>query len=130
MILQGCQSFDQETSVYAKCSEANGIEVYSFDNQYCDGTAAYTSEVFTDGTIECNYGTGRSVWCFDEDTDTNSTDSSDGTGAPGSTMSTEEEDLGPQHCSTGNCGSAGERFKPGFIGFCMAFIMVYFSFKV
>lgn len=156
LILQGCQSFNGLTSQYAKCSEDNGIEVFHFANPYCDGSVAYTTAAFDKGTIECNYGTGRAVYCFDDidepdttdvdesattDADTDNTastnfDSADPSDTavtdPNDTASTDSDD--DEMSSTASnpqlCGfgkcSSGQRFKPGFIGICIVSIMIWF----
>jgi len=129
LVLQGCQTFDGLTSTYAKCNEDDGISIFKYSDPYCRGTAVATT--FLDGTLQCNYGTGTSVYCFDEeDPDMNMTDASTTTADPDKTPSP----VDPQLCSWGNCDdpkpSTSGRYKPSqFIGVCIIF-MVAIWFKL
>merc|ERR1712228_519643 len=72
LLLQGCMTFDLQTSQQLKCSDTDGITFYNYNVPNCDGGSASTDfeakqdKFFDDGLIQCNYGTGRSVYCFDD----------------------------------------------------------------
>eukprot|EP01084_Bolivina_argentea_P287812 493889_1 len=92
-LLQGCQSWDDETSLLAKCSSTGGITLFSFSNSECDADGLIGGEeIFTGGTIECNYGTGRAVYCFDDDDDLTTT------GSP--TTTDDDDDTDPSSTDT------------------------------
>lgn len=128
LVLQGCQTFNGLTSQYAKCNEDDGISVYQYTDPYCQGTSVKSNY---GATLQCNYGTGTSVYCFDDRTTeepestiltTRDPDDTSPTDDPDDMTSTEEKH--PQHCSWGNCPSSGGRYKPSqFIAVCMIFMV-------
>merc|ERR1712129_292920 len=74
LLLQGCQTFDGLTSIKATCSSSGGISLLNYANPTCGaGGLVASPNLFNGGTIECNYGTGRSVYCFDNDLDDTTT---------------------------------------------------------